>query len=175
MSSLLRRTIRAIVAPDHILSCSVSCWRQGLSELQTRGAGKRESGAFLLGTNLNKRRHIEHFAYFDDLSPGALNAEHIIFEQRGYSKLWKLCRQLGMQVVADVHTHPQKAFLSPVDQANPMIPQPGHIAIVLPNFGQDTFHRYSFIDYGFYHYQGNRQWNDYSGESVSRFFYIGNW
>lgn len=148
---------------------------QGLSELRARGEGKRESGAFLLGTISNRRRHIQHFAYFDDLSPGAFDTGCIVFEQHGYSKLWQLCRQIGMQVVADVHTHPQQAFLSHIDKANPMIPQPGHIAIVLPNFAQDTFHHHSLKSYGLYRYLGEQRWKDYSGASASKFFYIGRW
>lgn len=175
MTFLIRRTIRALVAPEHALSCSTSCWMQGISELKRRGEGRRESGAFLLGTLSNTRRHIQRFVYFDDLLPNALDAGHIVFERRGYSKLWKLCRELRMQVVADVHTHPKQAFLSSVDCVNPMIPQAGHIAIVLPHFAQDSFDYHSRTNYGIYRYQGCNTWSDHSGADALKFFYIGRW
>ncbi len=43
-------------------------------------------------------------------------------------------REEDLAVVADLHTHPFEAFLSPVDRAHPYSARIGHIAIVLPRY-----------------------------------------
>lgn len=45
-------------------------------------------------------------------------------------------RAHDLLVVADVHSHPTEAFLSPVDARHPYSPRVGHLAIVVPDLGR---------------------------------------
>src|SRR5947208_15242178 len=83
-----------------------SVWKTMVSELEARGAGARESGALLLGLPRRRRPRVTHIAFFDDLEPGSLNgAVHLTLI--GYSRLWALCSELSVEVLGDVHTHPE--------------------------------------------------------------------
>src|SRR5208337_3840601 len=106
MTSLIRAIIQGLVAPEHQLSCSTRRWAEGLSELRRRGKGYRESGAFLLGKNEKGKRRVSRFIYYDDLEPHCLDSGVVIFDGSGYGPLWQTCRETGMNVIADIHTHP---------------------------------------------------------------------
>ena len=105
------------------------------------GLGRRESGAFLLGSRRGVRRRIERFVYYDDLDPHALDSGIVDLDGAAFGALWSLCRSTGLSVVADVHTHPDRAFFSGTDRANPMIAELGHLALVLPTYAQAPFSR----------------------------------
>lgn len=154
MISWLLRTTRALVAPDHRLSCAPDVWEAGQDELRRRGEGRRESGAFLLGTRHGDRRRIERFVYYDDLDPHALDVGIVDLDGSAYGPLWSLCRETGLSVVADVHTHPDRAFFSPTDRANPMIAEVGHLAVVLPSYAQAPFSRRAMRDWALFEYGG---------------------
>ena len=53
----------------------------------------------------------------------------------GFAALWRICRERGLDVLGDVHTHagpgPRQ---SEADRTNPMISEPGHMAFILPQF-----------------------------------------
>lgn len=172
MNFSLRATIRVLAAPRHRLSCSASLWRAGLAELGRRGQGRRESGAFLLGRRRGTRRAIERFVYYDDLDPRCLDSGIVVFDGGGFGPLWALCRESGLRVVADVHTHPGAPRQSPLDRENPMIAQAGHIALIVPDFAQCLV---APAKLGIYVYQGGHRWRDHSGRGAGRFFYIGRW
>jgi proteasome lid subunit RPN8/RPN11 len=180
MSFSIPGTIRALatsfLAPDHRLSCAPSLWHAGLAELHRRGAGRRESGAFLLGERVRQRgverRRVHRFAYFDDLDPSSLNTGIVVFDGSGFGPLWQLCREAGLEVVADVHTHPRIARQSDADRRNPMIATAGHFALIVPDFASRIP---SSEDLGIYEYAGAHQWRDHSGAFASRIFYVGRW
>src|SRR5579859_2951608 len=127
MTFSLRATILGLAAPEHRLSCPASLWREGITELARRGEGQHESGAFLLGTAHGQRRRVQRFVYFDDLDPGCLDSGIVVFDGAGFGPLWAVCRQTGLRVVADTHTHggPGPARQSPLDRDNPMVAQRG--------------------------------------------------
>jgi proteasome lid subunit RPN8/RPN11 len=176
MISFIRATIRAFVAPRHIISCRAELWHSCISELARRGNGKRESGAFLLGAELcangHARREIRHFVCYDDLDPHALDTGIVDFSGEGYTPLWNLCRETNLKVVADVHTHPGKARQSEIDKRNPMIAIAGHVAFIVPNYA--TFIP-AMKDLGIYRYTGAHEWRDLSGVRAPRHFYTGVW
>jgi len=172
MSFSIRATIRAFVAPDHRLACSVRVWRQLLSELRRRGRGQSESGAFLLGDVTGDRRRISRVVYYDDLDPHSLDTGIVVFDGRGYGPLWTICRESELTVVADVHTHGGVAYQSASDRCNPMIATAGHVAIIVPSFAQDNC---QFSDLGIYEYEGAHRWRDRSGARASNYFYVGLW
>ena len=170
MAFSILRTIRALAAPDHHISCSQSVWQQGILELRHRGYGCRESGAFLLGLIDSGRRRIIKFLYYDDLDPHCLDKGFVDFDGRYFGKLWDVCRKTGLSVVADVHTHPEIAKQSRIDRRNPMIGQAGHVAILVPNYAQQEPR---LAKLGVYEYLGDHQWADYYGSAAFRYFYIG--
>ena len=138
------------------ISISKPLWKKLIKELKTRGRGIRESGAFLLG-NASKKE-ITEFVCYDDLDPHALDSGIIVFEGNGYIPLWKICREKGLQVLADVHTHPGSwTGQSGADKKHPMIAQAGHIALIVPNLA--TKRGQLLRNVGIYEYLGDKQWN----------------
>ena len=129
-------------------------WLKLLTELQKKSAQKTESGAFLLSpVNSNK---ITKFIFYDDLDPRCRDYGYINFNCEKYTDLWAICEREHLKVCADVHTHPSEwVEQSSIDETHPMISQPGHIALILPNYGKDG-HHYKKI--GVYEYQGNHRW-----------------
>lgn len=172
MNFSLRKTIRALVAPEHRLSCSSKLWRAGLAELRRRGGGRRESGAFLLGTRDGERRAVSRFVFYDDLDPRSLDTGIVVFDGAGYGPLWRMCREAGLQVVADVHTHPGVARQSPADRDNPMVAERGHLALIVPEFVR---RRVGPSELGIYEYEGDHRWRDRTSKKAGKFFYIGMW
>ena len=129
-----------------------------LLKLRERGQGRQESGAFLLGREIDGVRVIEDFILYDDVDPNALRGI-IMFDGSKMDKVWQRCEATGLQVVADVHTHPYGYQQSHIDQANPMIPQSGHIAMIVPNFAQQLF---GPEQVGIFEYRGKGRWKDHS-------------
>lgn len=139
------------------LSCSSALWRQLLDVLRERGQhGKRESGAFLLGERTNSHSRILQFEAYDDLDPHSLDRGIVHFDGRFYGALWERCRQSGLLVVADVHTHPFGSGQSPSDRTHPMIAAASHIALILPRFAMGQL---PLEEIGMYRYLGARRWH----------------
>ena len=180
MSSSLPATIRAratsLLVPEHRLSCPASLWVGTIDELRQRGGGRHESGAFLLGERAVRRgverRQVHRVAYFDDLDPHCLDTGIVVFDGAGFGPLWELCRETGLQVVADVHTHPGIARQSEADRKHPMIATAGHFALIVPDFAARVP---SGNDLGLYEYAGAHRWLDHSGSAAARIFYTGRW
>jgi proteasome lid subunit RPN8/RPN11 len=128
-----------------------SVWNELIEELRKRGNSERESGAFLLGKF--ECNQITEFVCYDDLDPHGI----ITFDGSGYVPLWKMCKEKGLSVLADVHTHPgQWVGQSRSDANHPMIAQYGHIAIILPEYAQEK--KITLMDAGIYEYKGDKKW-----------------
>ena len=132
-------------------------WFDLIGELRRRGAGRRESGAFLLAATGSRR--VQRAAYYDDLCPGCLDEGFIVFENSGYVNLTQLCQSMGLCVVADVHTHPGAwTNQSEADREHPMMPRSGHIALIIPSFARSNRHNLRGV--GAYLYSGDGCWSD---------------
>lgn len=138
-----------------------------LRELRDRGRGQRESGAFLLGRRQRDTRVIEAFIPYDTIDPKALRG-HIVFDGSRMDLVWAECKRRGLQVVADVHTHPGGFGQSDIDRANPMIPERGHIALIIPNFADRL---YLPGEIGVYEFRGRDGWLNRSADG-GRFFAV---
>lgn len=140
-------------------------WRDLVAELGARGRGTRESGAFLLGHRRSRRPRVTRVVYFDDLEPGSLNgAVHLT--HIAYSRLWELCREIGLEVLGDVHTHPGLIVSqSHIDEDNPLVAQVGHVAMIVPHYAQGSI---VAADVGVYEYQGDEGWAARPGGVVHR-------
>lgn len=172
MGFSLIATIRAFVAPDHKLRCSSRLWRGIVAELERRGESRHEAGAFLLGLNEGEQKEVHEAVYYDELDPRAYDSGVCVLHGDAFAQLWSLCRDKGLTVVADAHTHPAAAFQSASDRTNPMVAREGHIAIIVPNFARWPIRLGAL---GVYEYVGDHIWRDRGGLNARRYFYRGFW
>jgi proteasome lid subunit RPN8/RPN11 len=172
MTFSIRAIIRAFAAPEHRLNCPAELWQHVLMELHRRSERRHESGAFLLGPDREGRREASAVVFYDELDPHAYESGVCILKADAFSKLWALCRAKRFTVVADLHTHPGEAFQSNADRTNPMIAQPGHIAVIVPDFAAPPV-RYERL--GIYEYRGEHGWIDRSNAHTYRYLYTGFW
>lgn len=159
------RNMRELIFPPRQLNCRRSLWLDTLGLLRERGRGRRESGGFLLGRRTRTSRVIESFLPYDDVDPNALRGI-IVFDGSKMDAVWDICRRDGLEVVADVHTHPRGFGQSQTDRDNPMIPEVGHMALIVPNFADGA---YLPGEIGIYEYRGRRQWIDRSADGARCF------
>ena len=172
MAFSLKAIIRAFAAPDHRINCRSAPWRKLTQELDRRGARKHEAGAFLLGTKSGDIRDVTEFVFYDELDPAAYSTGVCVLHAAAFSKLWTICREKALTVVADVHTHPGDAFQSHSDRTNPMVAREGHIAIIIPNFSAPPV---DLTKVGIFEYRGSHEWHDRSASRVGRYLYTGFW
>lgn len=172
MSFSIKATIRAWSAPDHRLSCTRTQWRQIVADLERRGAHVHEAGAFLLGVDRGGRKEVRAVVFYDDLDLRAYASGVCVLYGDAFSTLWAHCRETGLTVVADVHTHPGAGIQSESDQTNPMVAREGHIAIIVPDFATWPIKQSRL---GIYEYRGQHEWTDCSPARGGSFFYTGFW
>jgi proteasome lid subunit RPN8/RPN11 len=140
----------------------MTLWFRLIRDLRRRGGGYRESGAFLLGTRADGGDLVKAYACYDDLDPHALDTGTVALRGSGFAALWARCRELGIEVLADVHTHPDDhPVQSGTDRVNPMISEVGHVALILPRYA-GTWGLW-FRDVAIYEYAGNYTWKDWAG------------
>ena len=170
MVSLLRTLWRALRGQPPKLVCDSKIWRAGVDELRRRAAGRRESGAFLLGHASGDFRRVQQFLFYDDVDPTCFANGIVEFDGTKFGKVWDQCRAHGVTVVGDIHVHPGGYGQSASDRHNPMIAEAGHLALILPHFAAGSRMPGGI---GIYEYRGRREWQDHSaGGSV---FHVGWW
>lgn len=174
--AIIRERATSLLAPEHRIACSMRLWHAGIAELRRRGGGRHESGAFMLGKRAERggveRRRVHRFVYYDDLDPHCLDTGIVVFDGAGFGPLWRICREMNFEVVADVHTHPGIARQSDADRRHPMIASAGHFALIVPDFAARVPES---AELGLYEYAGAHRWRDHSGPAASQIFYIGRW
>lgn len=139
-------------------------WEEMIAELARRGAGRRESGAFLLSDRAGEPRTAVRVVYLDDLDPNCLTGG-IELDGLAYSKLWDICDAEGRRVIGDVHTHPGAGVhQSGIDAANPMIAQKRHVALIVPHFARRAV---SARDVGVHRYDGDG-WKTWTDKAAAR-------
>lgn len=150
--------------PRPRLTIDVPLWDELLRNMCQRGGGVRESGAFLLGTDNGSERVVRRIVLYDDLDPICLNEGYVHFEGHHYGRLWELCAQASLSVVADAHTHPYGPGQSYSDKMHPMVSIPGHMALIVPNYAQGLIRA---SDVGVYVYHGRYKWSAYRGRGAA--------
>ncbi len=172
MNFSIKAIIRAFAAPKHVVSCPRKFWYSLIKQLDARGGRKHEAGAFLLGRSQGGRREVSEVVFYDDLDPNAYATGVCVLHAAAFSKLWGMCREKSLTVVADVHTHPGGSFQSISDQTNPMVAREGHIAIIIPNFAAPPV---CPNEIGIFEYRGSHQRHDRSPQRSPNFLYTGLW
>jgi len=133
----------------------LALWKKLIRELKKRGEGRRETGAFLLGSPTGNI--ITDFICYNDLDSKAFDSGIIIFNGDGYIPLWQYCAEKKLKVLADVHTHPGGwTGQSASDQKHPMVAQKGHIALIVPHFA--TKRNQLLKNVGVHEFLGNKKW-----------------
>lgn len=128
-------------------------WARLILDLRHRGEGRRESGAFILGRGAKATGYV----CYDDIDPQAYHRGAIAFHAAGYAALWRHCKANGLEVLADIHTHPgPDTRQSHIDQRHPMVPVVGHTALIAPRFAQTTI--WSLEGVGIHEYLGDFRW-----------------
>jgi hypothetical protein len=135
-------------------------WRTLTLELHRRTEGLHESGAFLLGTRNGSTRTISWAVFYDELDPDAYSSGVCILHAPAFGKLWEICEQRRLEVVADVHVHGLGAGQSLSDRRNPMIARTGHLALILPLLATPPVRRWAI---GIYEYLGDHEWRAVGG------------
>lgn len=137
-------------------------WKKLILELRVHGAGKTESGAFLLG--VDDSNEITAFVSYDDLDPGCYDSKIIRFSSAGFRALAAHCAQHGLIVLADVHTHPYgNTSQSGLDKTHPMIVERGHLAMIVPHYAAKN--TLSVAGVGFYEYLGDFAWRTFTNSN----------
>jgi len=136
-----------------------------MSELDRRGGRRHEAGVFLLGEQHGKSRVVYDTIYYDELDPHTYDTGICILRAASFARLWAICRERRLMVVADAHTHGGAAGQSSSDKINPMVAQLGHIAVIVPNFAVAPINPKSL---GLFEYQGSHCWKDLSGRRWKR-------
>lgn len=154
MTFSIRTLINRLFGRPPELAIPVDLWRQLLCGLAVRGGGYRESGAFLLGLDVEPRQ-VSAVVFYDEIDPAAFDTGIIEIDGGLMAELWRICRERQLAVVADVHTHPGSAMQSDSDRRHPIIAEPGHIALILPNFAAEPLR---LREVGFYRYLGGFRW-----------------
>jgi hypothetical protein len=172
MNFSIRAIIRALRTPKGGLICSTALWRQIVAELKRRGHDRHEAGVFLLGREHAGRREVRATVFYDELDPDAYVTGVCVLHGDAFAKLWSLCREKKLTVVADVHTHGGNADQSSSDKANPMVARPGHVALIVPHFARWPIPRGRLR---IYEYRGQHNWIDRSISLWRPFFYTGWW
>ncbi|WP_064813040.1 MULTISPECIES: hypothetical protein [Rhizobium] len=151
--------------PEPRIVCESAIWAAGVRELGRRTLGRRrESGAFLIGEAPDRGpKIIRAFVFYDDIDEHALETGIVRFNGNHLPKLWELCSEKGLRVVADIHVHPGGYGQSASDRADPVMPRAGHIAFILPDFAAGKVDPGGI---GQYEYRGNGAWVDHSRASA---------
>jgi proteasome lid subunit RPN8/RPN11 len=155
MSFSLRTLISHLLGRPPSLSIPDRLWRDLLHGLRERGGRRRESGAFLLGPK-GEPRLVSSIVFYDEVDSAAFDTGIIVIDGGRMAELWRICRERGSLVVADVHTHPGGAGQSESDRMHPMIAEPGHVAMILPNFAAEPV---ILKEIGLYRYLGSFRWD----------------
>lgn len=149
----------------HLLEISNGLWTGLIKHLCNQGHGIRESGAFLLGQMTGTDRRVTAFLPYEELQADALQEDYVTLSAESFSKLWTICREHSLSVVADVHTHRFGPQQSRSDKANPMVAIAGHIALIVPRFAQGSI---QLEDIGVHIYQGSHRWISQFGPDARR-------
>jgi proteasome lid subunit RPN8/RPN11 len=155
MSFSIRSLIAHLFARPPELAIPSDLWVELISGLRERGRFERESGAFLLGGKTGPRV-VRSVVFYDEIDPHAFDHGICIIDGSYMADLWKICRERGETVLADVHTHPGASYQSESDRLHPMIAEPGHIALIIARFAANPV---SIKETGFYRYLGEFRWS----------------
>lgn len=148
---------RCIVVP-------LALWRSTWAGLRARGRGVRESACVWVGTRSGMLERARDVIFLDDL-PGTMgHALQHRTSREAVAALLTRARELQLEIVADIHTHPSDwVDLSIVDQEHPIEYRIGLLALVFPNFAAGPT---QLSRTGVHEYLGESRWKTLTGRAV---------
>lgn len=138
------------------MKISIFKWIRLIRGLRKRGAGHRESGAFLVAPAGSQK--IVRIVFYDEIDPHAFDSGIIELRGIAHVQLNKILGEIGGTVIADIHTHPPgcPTAQSTSDKMHPMCRITGHIAFIAPDYAINRLMKPT--DCGAYKYQGQFKW-----------------
>lgn len=157
-------------APTSSLKVPQSLWHELTHYLNAASADRQESGAFLLGgIDDAGSRVVASFVPYDALDTAAFHAQAVRVRTAAFSRLYDLCEQRKQRVIGDIHAHPQSAWPSPIDKANPMMAVSGHVALIVANYAHLPVR---LDEMTFNVYEGPGQWFTATGRDVAKYLEV---
>jgi proteasome lid subunit RPN8/RPN11 len=147
-----------------LLELPAKTYGQLVQDLAASGRGVKEAGAFLLGTNDGVVRKVMSYLMYDAIAPeSSREHDYVALTGQEMAAAWDHCYRVGLEVVADVHTHPMGPAQSPSDRAHPMVSVAGHVALIVPWFAmRDPMP----ADLGVHVFHGSGRWTSVFGEQA---------
>lgn len=135
-----------------------------MQDLAASGRSLKEAGAFLLGTTVGATRKVKSYLMYDVIAPTS-SSEHdyVVLTGEEMAAAWDHCYRVGLEVVADVHTHPMGPRQSVSDRAHPMVSVAGHVALIVPWF---AMREPMPADLGVHVFHGSSRWTSMFGEDA---------
>ncbi len=151
--------VRHVVVPP-------SVWIATWEGLRVRGGGVRESACIWAGTRDGDVEVAQAIVFLDDLPGTAGQPLQHRTSRDAVAAMLARVRELGMVIVADIHTHPSIGVdLSLVDRAHPIEFRVGLLALVLPAFGAGAP---QLARTGVHEYVGDGRWKKFRGADAFR-------
>jgi len=139
-----------------LLEISRTVYDTLMSGLAKSGRGTKEAGAFLLGHADDDGRRVSAYLMYDVVAPASSRRhDYIAFTAAEMARAWQHCFATGLQVVADVHTHPVGPEQSVTDRAHPIVSVAGHVALIVPHFAMRSPQP---INLGVHVFEGAGRW-----------------
>lgn len=127
-----------------------------IADLAKSGRGIKEAGAFLLGHAGDQSRRVSSYLMYDVVAvESSRKHAHVAFTAEEMAHAWEHCYATGLQVVADVHTHPLGPGQSVTDRAHPIVSVAGHVALIVPYFAMRAPRP---VDLGVHVFEGTGRW-----------------
>lgn len=144
-----------------LLKMPLALYGSLIADLARSGRGSREAGAFLLGRADNLRRHVSSYLMYDVVAPeSSREHDYVAFTSEEMARAWQHCYAIGLEVVADVHTHPRGPAQSITDRAHPIVSMKGHVALIVPHFAMKNPRP---ADLGVHIFEGGGRWTSLFG------------
>lgn len=139
-----------------LLEMSRAVYDALISDLAKSGRGVKEAGAFLLGHAGQQGRRVSSYLMYDVVAPESSRKHaYVAFTSEEMARAWEHCYAAGLQVVADVHTHPMGPGQSLSDRAHPIVSVTGHVALIVPHFAMRSPQPF---DLGVHVFEGSGRW-----------------
>ena len=141
-------------------------WTSTWSGLRERGQSERETACVWLGKREGSIERAHVAVFLDDL-PGTVGRrlQHRT-SRTAVDMLLMRSRELGMVIVADIHTHPADwVDLSDIDRLHPIEYRIGLLALILPDFAAS---RPNLQRVGVHEYIGDGDWKTFRAQDAAR-------
>lgn len=145
-------------------------WEETMGGLAARSQGVREAACIWAGTRASDTCRASEVLFLDDL-PGAIgHARSHRTPRQALEALFSHLRLKGLQIIADIHTHPGSwVGLSSEDRKHPIEFRVGLVAIIIPHFAQMAV---KLTEAGVHEYLGQQRWRQLPPAEIRQRFTI---